>query len=127
MSIEYTVSRDGLRIEAFPSGTLDMNATTDYFRRLKDDKRIAQGAIEIVYFTEITDFDISYLESESIAESYQEPRATRMIQATIFACETDLAYGIGRMLQALHEITNPEHRVVLVRSEAEIATAFVGG
>ena len=73
MSIEYTVSRDGLRIEAFPSGTLDMNATTDYFRRLKDDKRIAQGAIEIVYFTEITDFDISYLESESIAESYREP------------------------------------------------------
>ncbi len=120
MSIEYTVSQDGLRIEAYPSGTLDMNATMNYFQRLKNDRRIAQGAIEIVYFKKITDFDITYLESESIAERYQEPRATRMIRATIFVCETDLAFGMGRMLQALHEIRNPQHRVVVVKSETEL-------
>ena len=120
MTIEYSVSQDGLRIEAFPGGTLDMSETIDYFGRLKSDTRIAEGAVEIVYFKEVTDFRISYLESESIAERYQEPRATRMINATIFVCETDLAYGIGRMLQALHEITNPDHRVVVVRSVSEL-------
>ncbi len=92
----------------------------NYFQRLKNDRRIAQGAIEIVYFKKITDFDITYLESESIAERYQEPRATRMIRATIFVCETDLAFGMGRMLQALHEIRNPQHRVVVVKSETEL-------
>ena len=107
MPIEYTVSQGGLLIEAFPSGAFDMHETIEYFHRLENDTRIAQGAIEIIYFKQVTDFDISYLESESIAERYQEPRATRMIKATIFVCETDLAFGIGRMLQALHEITNP--------------------
>ena len=120
MSIEHTVSQGGLRIEAFPSGVLDMDETIDYFNRLKTDTRIAEGAIEVVYLRKVTDFRISYLESESIAERYQVPRATRMIKTTIFVCETDLAYGIGRMLQALHEITNPEHRVVVVRSEGDI-------
>ena len=126
MPIEYTVSQDGLRIEAFPKGVLDINETIDYFRRLRDDGRIAQDAIEIVYFKQVTDFRLSYLESSSIVESYQEPRATQMIRATIFVCETELAYGIGRMLQTLHEITAPRHKVVVVRSEGELQKAKYG-
>ena len=120
MSIEYNVSQNGLRIEAFPKGVLDIKETIDYFGRLKNDKKIRHGAIEIVYFKQVTDFKISYSESEKITKSYQEPKSTQMIYATIFVCETDLAYGIGRMLQAFHEITNPEHKVVVVRSEGEI-------
>ena len=120
MSIDYNVSQNGLRIEVFPKGVLDIKETIDYFGRLKNDKKIKQGAIEIVYFKQVTDFKISYLESEKITKNYQEPKVTRMIDATIFVCETDLAYGIGRMLQTFHEITNPEHRVVVVRSEGEI-------
>ena len=120
MSIEYKVSQNGLRIEVFPKGVLDIKETIEYFGRLKNDKKIKQGAIEIVYFKQVTDFKISYLESEKITKSYQEPKDTRMIDATIFVCETDLAYGIGRMLQTFHEITNPEHRVVVVRSEGDI-------
>ena len=120
MSIDYNVSQNGLRIEVFPKGVLDIKETIDYFGRLKNDKKIKQGAIEIVYFKQVTDFKISYLESEKITKNYQEPKVTRMIDATIFVCETDLAYGIGRMLQTFHEITNPEHRVVVVRSEGDI-------
>jgi hypothetical protein len=120
MPIEYTVSDDGLRIEAFPAGVLDINEAFEYFRRLQNDRRVAPGAVEIVRFEQVTDFRLSYLEIKSIAESYQEPRATRMIKATIFVCETDLAYGIGRMLQTLHGITNPEHRVVVVRSVSDL-------
>lgn len=126
MPIEYSVSQDGLRIEAFPKGVLDIGDTIDYFRRLRDDGRIAQDAIEIVYFKQVTDFRLSYLESSSIVESYQEPRATQMLRATIFVCETELAYGIGRMLQTLHEITTPRHKVVVVRSEGELQKAMYG-
>jgi hypothetical protein len=60
------------------------------------------------------------LESEEITKSYQEPKALQMIDTTIFICETDLAYGIGRMLQAFHKITNPKHKVVVLRSESEL-------
>ena len=39
--------------------------------------------------------------------SFQEPKSLLHIDATIFVCETDLAYGIGRMLKVL----NVEHLV----------------
>ena len=124
MSIAYEVEENGLQIYAFPKGILDIGKTLDYFEQLKDDSRIRQGAIEIVDFREVTDFRISYLESQKITTSYQQPKAIRRIKATIFVCETDLAYGIGRMLQTLHEIANRDHKVVLLRSEKEVDAAI---
>ena len=79
-----------------------------------------QGAIEIVYFKYVTDFKISSMESDKITQSYQEPKTLQLIGATVFVCETDLAYGIGRMLQTFHEITNPKHKVIVVKSESEL-------
>lgn len=122
MTIEYEVSKDGLRIETFPKGVLDTEQAFDYFDRLNNDKRIKPGAIEIVYFTEVTDFKISFLQSRSIAESFQEPKNKHSIELAIFVCKNDLAYGIGRMLKTLNEITDPTHKVVVVRSEDEIDT-----
>lgn len=127
MSIEYNVSQNGLRIETFPKGVLDIQKTIDYFDRLKIDNRIKRGAIEIVNFNKVTDFKISYLESEQITKSYQVPKEHQMISVTIFLCKTDLAYGIGRMLQTFHEITNPQHKVIVVRSEDELEDALERG
>ena len=42
MKIEYKVSQDGLRIETFPKGVLDIKETIDYFGMLKNDKKIKQ-------------------------------------------------------------------------------------
>ena len=120
MTIEYNVSQNGQRIDTFPRGVLDIKETVDYFGRLKNDKKIRQGAVEIVYFKYVTNFKISYTESEKITKSYQEPKAIQMIDKTIFVCETGLSYGIGRMLQTLHEITNPKHKVIIVRTESEL-------
>jgi len=120
MAIEYNVSQDGMLIETYPKGILNIQKTIDYFDRLNDDSSIRQGAIEIVYFKNVTDFQISYSESESITKKYMTSNCTQKISKTIFVCETALAYGIGRMLQTLHEISNPDHKVEVVRSESEI-------
>ena len=120
MSINYRVSENGFRIKTFPKGVLDIKETVDYFGRLANDKKIKQGATEIVYFKFVTDFKISYLESEEITKSYQKPKSTKAIDKTIFVCETDLSYGMGRMLQTFHEVTNPVHKVVVVRSESAV-------
>lgn len=120
MTIEYNVSQDGTRINTFPKGVLDIKETIDYFNRITRDSKIKPGAVEVVYFTEVADFKISYVESEKIAQNYQEPKKSLLIDKTIFVCETDLAYGIGRMLQTFHEITNPRHKVVVVKSESEL-------
>jgi hypothetical protein len=120
MAIEYHVAQNGRRINTYPKGVLGIKETIDYFNRIKNDSKIKQGAIEVVYFKYVTDYKISYLESEEITKSYQEAKSTQMIDKTIFVCESDLAYGIGRMLQTLHEITNPNHEVVVIRFESEI-------
>ena len=121
MTIEYDVSQGGLRIETHPKGVLDFNETIGYFERLKNDQRIKQGAVEIVYFNCVTDFKISHLESKEVTENYQEVKAAQMIDTTIFVCETDLEYGMGNMLQTLHKITNPNHKVEVVTSGDELA------
>ncbi len=124
MSIDYKVTQNGIRIEAFPKGVLDIKETLDYFSRLTKDKNIRRGAIEIVYFNDVTDFKLSYLESEEITKSYQEPKNHHLIEGTIFVCETKLAYGIGRMLQTFHDISNPDHKVLLVKSESELENSI---
>ena len=101
MTIEYDVTQDGLRIETFPKGVLDIQKTMDYFGRLQNDKRIKPGAIEIVYFKNVTDFKISYLESEEITKNYQTPKDTLKISETVFVCESDLAYGILKSVTSL--------------------------
>ena len=120
MPIEYKVLQDGRRIETFPKGELDFNVTIEYFEKLKNDKRIKQGAIEVVYFKDVTDYKISHTNADQIAESYQVPKTLQLIKATIFVCESFIAYGIGRMLQAFHEMINPDHVVHVIKSEKEL-------
>jgi len=120
--IDYHVSQDGQRINTFPKGVLNINETIDYFNRLTGDPAIKEGAVEIVDFKYVTDFKLSYVESKRITESYQGAKNKRLIHRTVFICETDMAYGIGRMLQTLHDIANPNHEVVLVRSKSELET-----
>ena len=126
MPIEYNISQNGLRIETFPRGELDFKTTIEYFEKLMRDKRIKQGAIEIVYFKYVTDFKISHKDGDRIAEGYKEPKTLRLIKATIFVCETFIAYGIGRTLQAFHDLINPDHSVHVVKSESELEDVLKG-
>lgn len=120
MPIEYKVSQDGKRIDVSPKGVLDSKQTIDYFKKLETDPSIKPNAIEVVDFSEVTDFRISYLSSQDITEKYQAPKSAQMIQATLFVCKSTVSFGIGRMLQALHEISNPQHKVFIVKTDDEI-------
>ena len=120
MSLQYTVSRDGRRIDTYPKGLLDINTAIKYFDKLKNDNRIKPGATEIVHFKYVTDFKISYSESKMIVRNFQEPKALLHIETTIFVCESSIAFGIGRMLKTLNEVINPRSEIILVRSEHEL-------
>ena len=120
MSIKFDVSEDGLRIDTFPKGVLKIEQVIEYFGNLSNDNRINPGAVEIIHFKDVTDFKITYSESEIIASSFQEPKSLLHIDTTVFVCESDLAFGIGRMLQVLNEIKNPNSKIRVVRSESEM-------
>jgi hypothetical protein len=120
MPIEYEVSQDGKRIDVFPKGVLDIDQTINYFKRLEFDSSVKPNAIEVVDFSDVTDFKISYLEIQNITKNYQKPKSSQIIHATIFFCKSTVAFGIGRMLQTLHEIANPEHKVFVVKTDTEL-------
>ena len=120
MPIEYSVSQNGSQIETFPKGELSVEETIDYFNRLANDNKINQGATEIVYFKDVTDFKFSYSEAFNISRNCQAPKIIKMIRATIFVCETDHANIVRNMMQTYHRIIDPEHKIVIVSSEGEI-------
>ena len=119
MPIEYQVSSNRLRIDTYPRGVVDIDEAINYFSRLKQDDRIAPGAEEVVYFRDVTDFKISFLEGQQLVDSFQQPQALKMIKSTTFVCESDLAYGIARMLQIFVEMMRPEYTVNVTRSDIE--------
>ncbi len=98
------------------SGKLNLELTFDYFARLLEDRDCISGAIEVVDFTEVTDLKLEYGEMASITDNYQGIKASRDIRATLFHCPTDLSFGIARMLQTLHSITNKDHVVLITRN-----------
>ena len=121
MPITYSFDQERRLILTRVTGRLSIALTEDYFARLEQDKDCPEDAIEVVDFSGVTDFALQSGEMRRITETYQGTRSTRSIRATIFNCTSDLSYGIARMLQALHDITNRKHTVAITKSEGELA------
>jgi len=120
MSITYSFDQDQGLIFARVTGELNIALTEDYFARLQQDEDCPEKAIEIVDFSGVSDFAIQYGEMSTITNQYQRTKSTKDIQATVFNCTSDLSYGIGRMLQTLHELVNKKHVVIITRSQEEL-------
>ena len=82
MPIEYEVSQDGKRIHVVIKGVLDAKQTIEYFKKLEFDSSVKPNAIEVVDFSEVTDFRMSYLDSQDVAQRYQKPKSAHSIRAT---------------------------------------------
>ncbi len=121
MPITYSIDQERRLVLTKVSGALSIAITTDYFERLQQDKDCPERAIEIVDFSDVTDFILQYGEMREITETYQSTKSKRDILATVFNCTSELSYGIARMLQTLHEITNEKHNVIITRSQEELA------
>jgi hypothetical protein len=120
VSISYTFDHDLGLILTKVTGVLTIERTLEYFEHLTSDPDCPNAAIEIVDFSDITDFSLQYSEIRSITQFYQSTKAVKQILATIFHCSSDLEYGIGRMLLVLHEIINPQHIVRITRTQKNL-------
>ncbi len=120
MPITYTIDPERRLILTKVSGDLTRARSIEYFDRIQQDSDCPDEAIELVDFTEVTHFNLQYDDMLDITQRYQVAKATKQILATIFNCPSTLSYGIGRMLQALHEMANKVHLVAITRCEQEI-------
>ena len=119
MPIDYSFDPEARLILTRVTGALTIALTEDYFKRLGLDGGCPAEAIEVVDFSGVSDFAIQFGEMRKITEMYQTTKRTRRILATVFHCNSDLSYGIARMLKTLHQIANEEHPVTVTRSEEE--------
>ena len=120
MPIRYSFDNDEQLIRTVVTGELNTPDTLEYFAALASDPDCPSDAIEIVDFSAVTDFSLQFAQMYEITHGYEPTRATRMITATLFHCPSDLAFGIGRMLQSLHEMVNPDHITHVARTEEEL-------
>lgn len=120
MPITYSFDQERKLIVTKVLGELTIALTEDYFARLDQDTNCPEDAIEIVDFSGATDFKLQYGDMSWITQRYQRTKSTRDVRATFFNCTFDLSYGIARMLQALHQIANEEHTVIITRSQEEL-------
>ena len=120
MPISYTFDHQKREIHTTVTGELTLDGTIDYFTRLAQDPECPESAIEIVDFTDVTDFRIRFTQMEKIVTGFQQPKGRYNILATIFYCPSNLSYGIARMLEVYHSLVNVDHVVMLARSPAEL-------
>jgi len=120
MPITYSFDQERGLVLTKVTGKLSIAITEDYFACLQQDTECPKKAIEIVDFSDVTDFAIHYGEMKKITETYQNTKSVKDIRATVFNCTSDLSFGIARMLQTLHEITNEKHTVTITKSKEEL-------
>lgn len=120
MPITYAFDTKRSLINTKVSGILSMEDTIAYFEELQKNPLCPARAIEIVDFSEATDFVLQYSQMRSITQNYQLTKKTKEIVATVFLCPSDLSYGIGRMLQVLHHMNNPDHVVEVIKNRDEL-------
>lgn len=124
MPITYSFDKERGLVFTKVAGKLNITMTKDYFAHLQQDKDCPEKAIEIVDFSDVTDFAIQYGEMQEITNAFQNAKTARDIRATIFNCSSDLSYGIARMLQTLHQIENEKHAVIVTKSQEELVKSI---
>lgn len=120
MPITYSFDPERRLILTQVVGKLDITKTLTYFECLEQDESCPDEAIEVVEFSDVTDFSIQYGEMKTITARYQGAKSRRNIRATVFNCASDLSYGIARMLKTLHNLVNEKHAVIITRSHEEL-------
>ena len=120
MPITFTIDTEQRLVLVKPTGVLTTAETLDYFEELGSGGSCPQEAIEVVDFSEVTDFVIRYSNARMIAETSEDLRSQSPLMATIFLCPSKVAFGIARMLQSLNGMSDPPHDVRIARSDEEL-------
>lgn len=103
------------------TGTLVVDEVLTHLRRLRDDREIPSGFIEIVDFSAAEDFAIRVSGAGRIAFVIPELQERKRYQGTIFFAPNDLAYGIARVFRTLLEQLDNDTEIY--RDWGELETA----
>jgi len=104
-------------IHTRPYGVLSLLEIGNYFNKVAKDPEINTELIEIVNFEKVEDFLFSSSEALIIPEMYRKFKDKTKLKGTIFIAESDIHFGISRMLQNILEMNDLHDGVFVVRDE----------
>ena len=106
-------------IHARPYGMLSILEIGNYFNEVTNDDEITTGIIEVVHFKNVKEFLFSSSDALIIPKLYREFKDTMRLRRTILIGESELHFGIARMLQIILEMNDIKSVVFVVRDEKE--------
>ena len=119
MPVKYEYDSALNVIHAHPYDTISIREIGNYFNDIKNDRQIRKGIIEVVHFNKVDEFLFSSSEALIIPKMYGEFKEGLKLKRTVLIGESDIHFGIARMLQIIFEMNDIQGVVFAVRSEIE--------
>lgn len=108
LMIEYHYSSKENIIYTFPNGMLTAEKALKHFFNLENDSSIAPGATEQVSFQKLEDIKFSHSDTISLRTKYQQVMEKLKLAKLEFIVDSDLSYGMARMVQTVFETLDLE-------------------
>ena len=103
------------------TGVLEEDEVLTHLRKIRDDRNLPSGFIEIVDFSAAEDFAIRVSGAGRIAFLIPELQERKRYGGTKFFAPNDLAFGIARIFQTLMEQLDIDTRIYRDMGELETA------
>ncbi len=123
MPLDYRYDSALKAVVTTVKGTLEEDAVLKHLRKLRDDRDVPSGFIEVVDFSSAEDFAIRASGAGRIAFLVPELQARKNYRGTTFFAPTTLAYGIARVFQTMLEQLGIEAEIHREWGELEAAVA----
>lgn len=126
MPVSYTYDATENTLECVARGVVAISEVVDFFDAATADDGVGDGAIEVVYLDEVTDFRFSYAEARVIPHKVLALRRAKGVRATVIVAASDLHFGMARMIQIMDSLADPAYPVRIVRGAAQLPETLQG-
>lgn len=120
MPVPYTYDRIRNTVDCRPFGAVVISEVAGFFDAVMADAEIVDGWIEVVYIEGVDDFRFSSSEAHTIPEKIRQLRDRKGLRGTVIIADSQLHFGMARMIQTLHELADDNYPTRVIRSEEEL-------
>ena len=101
MTYEYEPEQNVIHLKA--SGVVVASDPIEYFEKLDNDPSFEGVAEERIYFIDVEDISFSYKDIVNIAAAFSKFGHGEKISKGIFIVDSDLSYGMARMIISIFD------------------------
>ena len=116
MVVEYKYDKQSGIIYVYPGERLCFEDMRRYFQAIGSDETVKSGYVELVHFDQIKSFDMSADQAAQASELIKHMVDKKEEKAAVVIANTDLQYGMARMLSIILDDYFP---VSIVRTKDE--------